>query len=577
MHVGQAGLSGRVLAREKMLAMLNRFKIGTKVTAAFTLLLLVVLGLGLTALDRLSVVNDHAAEVRDDWLPSVAADGALLHAVQLARVYEARVALAQTAPARNSAIGDLHAKIDAADKLRAAYQPLINLGTEDERLIRAFDEAWSLHKTHVDAALAATDADLRNLFTPEERDLFQSGPKALLSDLDFNVASGKKAGDVSAEIYATTRMIVIMVLIGALALCIALAMATLANISRPLARMASVMQKLADHDLTAVVEGSERDDEIGAMAASLQVFKDNIVRSDSAQDDMARDNSSKIQRASTLDNLMRNFEKDAGALVGQISSASTELEATSQAMATNASQTDQQAASVGRAAEEASAGVQTVASAAEELTASIGEITRQVAQSAKVSQSAVDDARRTDTIVRALADGANKIGQVVELITSIAGQTNLLALNATIEAARAGDAGKGFAVVASEVKELANQTAKATEEIARRIGDIQGSTTEAVNAINGIASTIEQVSAIATTIAAAVEQQGAATAEIARNVQRTAEATQVVTGSIGNVTQMASETGSASGQVLQAAGDLSRQAEQLAKQVKNFLHDARAA
>jgi methyl-accepting chemotaxis protein len=218
-----------------------------------------------------------------------------------------------------------------------------------------------------------------------------------------------------------------------------------------------------------------------------------------------------------------------------------------------------------------------VASAAEELTSSISEISRQVAQSAKITGHAVESARRTDTIVRALADGAQQIEHVVELISNIAGQTNLLALNATIEAARAGDAGRGFAVVASEVKSLSSQTAEATKEISTRIAQIQGATKEAVEAIQGITATIEEVSTIAATITSSIEQQGVATAEIARNVTQTAQATQDVTSNIGGVSEAANETGNAAGLVLSAASNLSKQAEQLSGEVNTFLAGVRAA
>jgi methyl-accepting chemotaxis protein len=221
--------------------------------------------------------------------------------------------------------------------------------------------------------------------------------------------------------------------------------------------------------------------------------------------------------------------------------------------------------------------VQTVASAAEELTSSIGEISRQVAQSAKITTKAVDDARKTDTVVRALAEGAQKIGDVVGLINTIAAQTNLLALNATIEAARAGDAGKGFAVVASEVKSLATQTAKATEEIDGQIHQIRSATGEAVTAIQGIVSIIEEVSAIITTIAAAVEEQGSATEEISRNVHEAAAGTQEVTTAIGGVSQAATETGAAASEVLSASAALSKQADELSREMHGFASDVRAA
>jgi methyl-accepting chemotaxis protein len=269
------------------------------------------------------------------------------------------------------------------------------------------------------------------------------------------------------------------------------------------------------------------------------------------------------EHKATLHQMADAFESKVGRLVGMLSSSSTELEATAQSMTGTANHSNRQAVAVASAAEEASTGMQTVASAAEELTASISEIGRQVAQSSKITGKAVDDAKRTDVIVRALAEGAEKIGAVVGLITDIASQTNLLALNATIEAARAGDAGKGFAVVASEVKSLANQTGKATEEIGAQITQIQAATKEAVEAIRGISATIEEVSEIATTIASAVEEQGAATSEIARNVQQTTQAAQEVTVGISGVSQAASETGAAAGAVLTSASDLSKQAAEL--------------
>ena len=258
---------------------------------------------------------------------------------------------------------------------------------------------------------------------------------------------------------------------------------TIVKVTRPLASTLSGMDQLAGGELTIEVTGTNRRDEIGALSRALDMFKRNAQEARRVLEQQTEDAAAKARRATLLSTLVAQFETQVNGMVGQLSSASTELEATAQSMTATASQTNTQASSVAIAAERASAGVQTVASAAEELSASIGEISRQVSQSAQMTGQAVQEAQRTDTVVRALAEGAEKIGQVVSLITGIAGQTNLLALNATIEAARAGDAGKGFAVVASEVKNLAQQTAKATEEIAGQVSQIQSATREAVGAI----------------------------------------------------------------------------------------------
>ena len=349
------------------------------------------------------------------------------------------------------------------------------------------------------------------------------------------------------------------------------------GIVRPLTGMTTAMAKLAAGDKSIDIPSRDNIDELGDMARAVEVFKDNMIRADRAAAAEEAERQGKERRAQVLEALVRSFEAKVGGLVSMLSSGATELQATAQSMSSTATQTNQRATTVAAAAEEARVGVQTAATAAEELASSIGEISRQVAHSSQITGRAVADALRTDKIVQALAEGAEKIGHVVGLITNIAGQTNLLALNATIEAARAGDAGKGFAVVASEVKSLANQTAKATEEIGTQIAQIQSATKEAVDAIRLITGTIQEVSAISISIAAAVEQQGAATAEIARNVHQTAQAAQDVTVNIGGVSKAANDTGAAADQVLGAAGGLSQQSEQLTAEVNHFVAGVRAA
>jgi methyl-accepting chemotaxis protein len=343
-------------------------------------------------------------------------------------------------------------------------------------------------------------------------------------------------------------------------------------------RQKNRMQRIATGSLDQAVEETERGDEIGRMAETLEVLRQTALTARALESEqVASKQQAEKEKREALIALADRFDTSVGALVGLMASGSTELESTAKSMTGTAERTNQRASVVASAADEASTRVQTVAAAAEELSSSISEISRQVAQSAAITGRAVETARRTDTTVRALADGAKQIEHVAELISSIAGQTNLLALNATIEAARAGEAGRGFAVVAAEVKSLASQTAEATKEIGTRIAQIQSATKEAVEAIQGITATIEEVSTIATTIGSAIEEQGAATAEIARNVTQTAQATQDVTTNIGGVSAAANETGGAAGLVLTAASNLSKQAEQLSGEVTTFLAGVRAA
>jgi methyl-accepting chemotaxis protein len=285
----------------------------------------------------------------------------------------------------------------------------------------------------------------------------------------------------------------------------------------------------------------------------------------------------RAQHSRRVDALLKGFEEKTGALVSVVGTAAGALRTTAEKLAGTTEETTGQVASVAAAVEQSSVSLQTVAAAAEELSASVAEIARQVAQSSTIAGQAVDNAHRTDAIVKSLASGAQAIGDVVGLISNIAGQTNLLALNATIEAARAGDAGKGFAVVASEVKNLASQTAKATGDIGKQIAEIQSATGEAVQAIESIAQTIEELSQIATAIAAAVEEQGAATKEIARNVQEVASGTSQISVDIAGVSQGAQYTGDSAAEVLTAAGKLSGEADQLTADVGTFIAAVKAA
>jgi methyl-accepting chemotaxis protein len=347
----------------------------------------------------------------------------------------------------------------------------------------------------------------------------------------------------------------------------------------PLSGLTSGMKELAAGNFGVVLPGLERKDEVGDMAQAVETFK---VKAEEkarieAEAKATQDQIAARQRKADMIKLADGFEAAVGEIVETVSSASTELEASATTLTSTAERAQELTTMVAAASEEAFTNVQSVASATEELSSSVNEISRQVQESARMASDAVDQARTTNDRVSELSKAASRIGDVVELINTIAGQTNLLALNATIEAARAGEAGRGFAVVASEVKALAEQTAKATGEIGQQITGIQAATQDSVNAIKEISGTIEKLSEISSTIAAAVEEQGAATQEISRNVQQAAQGTRQVSSNITDVQRGAGETGSASAQVLSAAQSLSSDSNRLKLEVGKFLDSVRAA
>ncbi|HTO82613.1 MAG TPA: HAMP domain-containing methyl-accepting chemotaxis protein, partial [Methylomirabilota bacterium] len=406
---------------------------------------------------------------------------------------------------------------------------------------------------------------------------------------DELVTLGIKMNEVAVQAQQTTmstmsmavesvRNLVLLTSGAALLVGVAFAWVVGLGISRPVQRMTQTMKRLAGGDTAVVVPDTGRKDEIGHMAEAVQVFKDSIVEAERLRSEQGRAKAlAEAEQKQTLKRLAEAFEKDVGSIVDRVATAASEMEGTAKAMATTVEQSTHQSDAAVGAASEASTNLQTVASAAEELSASVNEIGRQVGQSSTIAHDAVQQAERTNTTVEGLANAAQKIGEVVVLIKTIAGQTNLLALNATIEAARAGEAGKGFAVVASEVKSLANQTAKATEEIANQINSIQGVTQETVAAIKAIGGTIGQISGIATGIASAVEEQGTATRAIAGSVQQAAQGTVVVSNNISGVAQAATEVRAGAGRVQSAASDLSQQSVLLKRQVDTFLVGIRAA
>lgn len=409
------------------------------------------------------------------------------------------------------------------------------------------------------------------------------GPKGVDGTRSGGIKTNQKrmlveeSHDVQASI-SLLKLALWILLAAGLGLGVAIALFTSRSIAVPIRGMTAAMARLAGGDTSTTIPGVGRADEIGEMAEAVQVFKDNMIEADRLRAEQAQAEArAATQRKAEMHSLAGKFENAVGEIVETLSSSATELEAAAKTLSRTAENTQELSSAVSAASEEASTNVQSVASATEEMTSSVTEISRQVQEAARIAGAAVDQARKTNDRVNKLSQAATRIGDVVELINTIAGQTNLLALNATIEAARAGDAGRGFAVVASEVKALAEQTARATGEIGHQISDIQAATQDSVVAIEEISGTIGRISEISSAIASAVEEQGAATHEISRNVQQAAQGTNQVASNITEVKHGATETGSASSQVLASAQMLSNDSARLKTELEKFLTSVRAA
>jgi methyl-accepting chemotaxis protein len=435
--------------------------------------------------------------------------------------------------------------------------------TEKERVLLAdVQERFLAYETAFEK-VREDDLALRGLIDGE----MKAAAETIAKDSEWIEAEiSKEEEEVRAEAIAAIETGEIeMVIAGLVGIVVGVMLALLIGngIARLIRNMTDVMGKLAGGDKTVEIPAQDRADEIGEMAQAVQVFKDNAIEMDRmAEEQKAAEHRAEEEKKRAMNEMADNFESSIKGIVDSVAGAATEMQSTAESMASTAEETSRQSQA---------------AAAASEMSTSVNEIARQVAQSATMAKEAVAEAQTTNASMQGLADSAEKIGEVVDLISDIANQTNLLALNATIEAARAGDAGKGFAVVASEVKSLATQTAKATEQIASQISAIQTATEESVTAIGSIDKKIGEMDEVTTAIASAIEEQGAATGEISSNSQQAAVGTQEVSENIASVNQAATETGAAASQVLSATGELANQADLLRKEVDDFLAEVRAA
>ncbi len=557
-----------------------RVTVKTTLLCIVSLLVVLIMGQAWMALSRAAAMNANAEDLATSWLPSTKALGDVKYWTARTRVVAGRLLMTSDPSERNTAemqLGQFQANLARAVK---AYEPTI-VSAEEQALWNKFQEKWKRYLANQDQTLrtwASEPTKAISEFNGPSNALFGEAQDAIDADVEFNEKGAAKAvadarATYAAAMTATFAFAGIALLVG-----LAAAGFVLVRMTSPLQRLNGTMRVIADGKLDTDVVYTTRNDEIGDMAKALLVFKENGLRVRRMEEEQrANEQAEAKRRKQEMDKLADEFEHAVGQIVDAVASASTELEASANTLTHSATRAQEVTTTVAAASEQASANVQSVASATEELSTSVNEISRQVQESARMAGEAVGQARNTMTQVGELSRASTRIGDVVELINTIAGQTNLLALNATIEAARAGDAGRGFAVVASEVKALAEQTARATGEIGQQITSIQAATQESVTAIKNISGTIERLSEISSTIAAAVEEQGAATQEIARNVQQASQGTQQVSSNIVDVQRGATETGGASSQVLSSAQSLSADSNRLKAQVQRFLSTVRAA
>ena len=538
---------------------------------------------GYVGLTRLGVVADGGTVFYKDVLPSVSTANAINTAFADIRIGEAEHLMASTDEEQTAAEKAIASAKEKLQALQARYAVLIKPDAVQERAI--FETISANIKKYIEQDQIYLDLSRKNTASADEeaKTRFRTDMKSAYDPtgelIDELIAINNRDADtINADNVATAGSATLLLWLCTITLfLISLASGAFALVwvSRPIGRLTAAMNEVAGGNDAAEIPCIDRKDELGAMSRAFRDQCEARRRLAAAQD--AKDADAARERKVIMVGLADDFERAVGDTVTMLASSATEMQSTAQTLTVSASQTAGQSTAVAAAAEEAATNVFAVSGAAEELGASVGEISRQVARSSELAQSAVKEAGATSAIISALSAAAAQIGDVVQMISTIAGQTNLLALNATIEAARAGEAGRGFAVVASEVKELASQTARATEEIAGQIASIQGTTHEAVEAIAGISRTIQVISGAAGSIAGAVEQQGAATREIVAAVTQASRGTSDVTANIAGVAQAAEETGSAARVVLTASGDLAAEAERLRGQVRHFLETVRTA
>lgn len=550
--------------------------------AIFATIVLLVGAQGWLATSNLGRLGDALTSTYSDLVPSVVAAKDMQSSWSAMQVAEAEHVMAKTPEARAHAVDHIKLAEGIWSKNSDFYKRLIDpVHVEEAERFVEIEKSYTAYKEQQTQILSLSDSgkidEASRLFNEQVGGLFYKTYDLVNTLVDANASELKNALDEANNSYHVTFIQTIAMASATLLVCVLAMVFSQVGIGRPIKTMTEIVRRLAAGDLKSEIQYRGRRDEIGAIAEAVQIFKESAVEKERLAEVARQEADKQATRRGELEALIGGFEGKARNILDTFASAALDMRKTAESLSATTSEASDRGASVAAASHEASANVRSVAGAATQLGASVNEISRQVAQSSQVADQAKRAVQGVNSDVATLSDTAGAIGNVVRMISDIAGQTNLLALNATIEAARAGEAGKGFAVVAAEVKGLATQTAKATQEIATQISDVQSATANAVSSIGSIASTIEQMSEIAAAITDAMQQQLTATHEIDRNVHHAAVATQEVGTNIGRVAQAVSHTEQSASAVLDAAGNLQTQSLNLGREIEAFLAGVRAA
>ncbi len=559
---------------------LNAISVRNKFIAGFALAFIWTLALGGFAAERLNVVENAAAALRDGALQATVALSHLGQAAERLRSVQQVLVTTMAEERRNALIADHAAQLRDVQAATDLYTPTA-ADPEELDLASKLVAAWAAYAKLSGQLIAMTgqvqpeiQTGLLNGRMLQSMNQFRD---ALHAAIDLNMQRGRQDAARGEALGRATRRWILIALGASLALSLCGGWMMIATVATPIVAMSAAMRRLAAHETGTAIPGLGRGDEIGVMAGSVDEFRRGIIAADQVAGERVAEQAEKATRTETLETLVRGFEQQVGDLAGRLATAAGSLQHTAQSMSRTVDGATHEAAAVAVAAEQTRANIETVSDAIKDLAAAIADVGRQGAESAAIAAQAIADVQRTNSTVQALAAAASKIDAVLKLIGDIAGKTNLLALNATIEAARAGEAGKGFAVVASEVKSLAGQTAKATDEIAAQVRQMQDATKETVAAVQAIGTVIADVGAISGRIAGAVEEQSIVTAEIAQNVQQAATGTRGLSNGIQQVSRTSTETRAAANQVLAASSELTGQADVLSREMRRFGERFRAA